>query len=363
MKNIDLDKIKPEFYQKAFTFQHLGYLLTYYFLSNYRKIDFLIIYNETWWRSLIPISTVERTMEEGKRLFSVGFEAYYSGFKNIIEECDKYLNNIPKDENWVPVKEDWVSLQKIIDDLYSYYEKTEFFYADAGYKEENNVPPENMKKVGDIKLDGRQRLNDLLINSLYIYADKTAKKFSLKSDDLKFYNYDEILNLYDTREPVLSETIEERKNSYVLYCKDGEIMPLNKEQKEIVIEKFKEQSVDQVREFKGIIASKGVVKGKARVILANYQDDYKNFQHEVEAMQEGEILVTETTSPEFVPAMKKAAGVITNQGGLGSHAAIVSREFGIPCIVGTERATEILKTGDMIELDAINNKITILEKS
>lgn len=362
MKNINLDEIKPELYQKAFTFQYLGYLLTYYFLSNYRKIDFLIIYNETWWRSLIPVATVGKTMEEGKRLFGENFDEYYSGFKKVIEECDDYLKNIPSEEGWVPKKEDWISLQDIIDKLYFYYEKTEFFYADAGYKEENKISPENMKLVGEIKLDGRQRLNDLLINSLYKYADRLAQSKGLNSDDLKFYNYEEVLNLYDDNQ-VLQEIIEERKKSYVLYCKDGEIIPLDNEQKEIVIENFKEKSIEGVKEFKGITASKGVVEGKVRVILANYQDNYEKFLHEVEAMQEGEILVTETTSPEFVPAMKKAIGVITNQGGLGSHAAIVSREFGIPCIVGTERATEILKTGDLIKLDATGNKVTVLEKS
>ena len=58
------------------------------------------------------------------------------------------------------------------------------------------------------------------------------------------------------------------------------------------------------------------------------------------------------TTPEFVPLMQKAAAIITDQGGILSHAAIVSRELGKPCITGTENATSLLKDGDMVEVDA-----------
>ncbi len=67
--------------------------------------------------------------------------------------------------------------------------------------------------------------------------------------------------------------------------------------------------------------------------------------------KEGEILVTEMTAPDWVPAMRKAAGIITNGGGMTAHAAIVSRELGVPCVVGTKGATEVLKTGQEVSMD------------
>ena len=73
---------------------------------------------------------------------------------------------------------------------------------------------------------------------------------------------------------------------------------------------------------------------------------------EIPKMQKGEILVASMTRPEYVPAMKKAVAIVTDEGGLMSHAAIVSRELGIPCIVGTKIATSTLKTGDIVEVDA-----------
>jgi pyruvate,water dikinase len=70
-------------------------------------------------------------------------------------------------------------------------------------------------------------------------------------------------------------------------------------------------------------------------------------------MKEGNILVTTMTTPDFVPLMQKAAAIVTDIGGLLSHAAIVSREMKKPCIIGTHVATKILKDGNIVEVDAI----------
>jgi len=66
------------------------------------------------------------------------------------------------------------------------------------------------------------------------------------------------------------------------------------------------------------------------------------------------------TSPDFMPVIKKCSAIVTNLGGITSHAAIISREFGIPCIVGTKNATEILNTGDMVEVDADKGIVRII---
>jgi pyruvate,water dikinase len=68
------------------------------------------------------------------------------------------------------------------------------------------------------------------------------------------------------------------------------------------------------------------------------------------------------TRPEFVPLMKKASAIVTAEGGITCHAAIVSRELGIPCVIGTKNATKVLKTGDEIEVDAEKGIVKILSK-
>lgn len=116
--------------------------------------------------------------------------------------------------------------------------------------------------------------------------------------------------------------------------------------------------------IRGLPASPGLASGVVHVI-----DDPKD----INEFKEGEILVTLMTSPDWVPAMKKATAIVTNSGGMTCHAAIVSREMQIPCIVGTKSqnvaATEVLKTGDVVTVDAKNGIVymgkveSILKKS
>ena len=97
--------------------------------------------------------------------------------------------------------------------------------------------------------------------------------------------------------------------------------------------------------LKGLGASPGVATGTVRIIPS---------PKEINKVLQGDILVTDMTTPDFVPAMKRAAAVVTNSGGTTAHAAIVSRELGIPCIVGTQKATEVLKDGELVTVDAVH---------
>ncbi|MBI2852793.1 MAG: phosphoenolpyruvate synthase [Chloroflexi bacterium] len=98
----------------------------------------------------------------------------------------------------------------------------------------------------------------------------------------------------------------------------------------------------------GASASPGLASGTVKVIAD---------PSEIDKVKEGDILVTVMTTPDFVPAMKRAVAIVTNRGGRTSHAAIVSRELGIPCVVGAERATVILKTGQVITVDGSHGKV------
>jgi len=97
------------------------------------------------------------------------------------------------------------------------------------------------------------------------------------------------------------------------------------------------------QEIKGTIAQTGVVRGPAKVVMK---------VSELGKVKKGDILVTYMTAPHFLPAMKLAAGFVTDEGGLTCHAAIVAREMKKPCIIGTKIATKVLKDGDLVEVDA-----------
>lgn len=100
---------------------------------------------------------------------------------------------------------------------------------------------------------------------------------------------------------------------------------------------------------RGLPASPGVVVGTAKVALT--------VEEAAKLINKGDILVTKMTDPDWVPYMKIAAAIITDEGGMTAHAAIVSRELGIPCIVGAKNATKVLKTGMEVTVDATHGVV------
>jgi len=94
--------------------------------------------------------------------------------------------------------------------------------------------------------------------------------------------------------------------------------------------------------LKGLGASPGIASGRVKVIFS---------EKEISKVEEGDILVTTMTTPDMVPAMKRAAAIVTDEGGMTCHAAIVSRELGVPAVVGTKKATKVLKDGMVITVD------------
>lgn len=105
------------------------------------------------------------------------------------------------------------------------------------------------------------------------------------------------------------------------------------------------------RELTGATAQPGLVRGRA-VILHTQQD--------VANVKEGDIIVSVMTNVNYLPAARLAAGIVTDEGGITCHAAIMARELGKPCLIGTKLATQLIKTGDKLELNATDGIVNIL---
>lgn len=110
-----------------------------------------------------------------------------------------------------------------------------------------------------------------------------------------------------------------------------------------------EQDSSQV--VKGMVAFKGKVQGIAKIVKT---------VEELDKVKDGDILVTQMTFPSFIMAMKRAAGFVTDEGGITCHAAIVAREMKKPCIIGTKNATMVLKDGDRVEVDSVTGQVIVL---
>lgn len=140
----------------------------------------------------------------------------------------------------------------------------------------------------------------------------------------------------------LKKEIAARTKYCVYYAEKG----INKiyygaEARKLEAATFRESA--EVSELAGQSACLGKACGTVKIV---------NTVSDMKKMKLGEILVSIATNPDIVPAMKKAAAIVTEQGGITSHAAIVSRELGIPCVIGTKIATKVFKDGDLVEVDA-----------
>lgn len=108
------------------------------------------------------------------------------------------------------------------------------------------------------------------------------------------------------------------------------------------------EAVEEKELLRGLGAGPGRASGGVRVLLSPDRDN--NFKR-------GDVLVAEMTSPDWVPLMKKASAIVTDGGGMTCHAAIVSREMGLPCIVGTRTATKVLKNGELVTVDGTHGVV------
>jgi phosphohistidine swiveling domain-containing protein len=114
----------------------------------------------------------------------------------------------------------------------------------------------------------------------------------------------------------------------------------------------KKTQLEALTDIKGTIAQPGKVRGRVVVV---------NKVSETIKVKPGNILVTYMTSPDFLPAMKKAVAFVTDEGGLTCHAAIIAREMKKPCVIGTKIATRVLKDGDLVEVDADKGVVRIIK--
>jgi len=212
----------------------------------------------------------------------------------------------------------------------------------------------------------RYRLKHVWSGAEYLCLNllkELSKRIGIDFEDfIKCYLFKDIYNFLEKDTKLNTQQISDRKHCLLIhYLNKKTHYYFGKEAKNLkhTLLFNQEQQIDKITsDIKGSIANKGVVRGLARVVNVK---DLNQFIKDSKAFQRGEILVTTMTSPVMVPIIEKAAGIITDEGGITSHAAVVSREFKIPCIVGTHGASSIIKTGDMVKLDADQGVVKIVK--
>ena len=138
-------------------------------------------------------------------------------------------------------------------------------------------------------------------------------------------------------------------NNHFIYDKK-----IIKKYRELYKRRFETDLTALDKKIIGTSAFKGKIYGKTKVILSK-----KDFSK----MRKGNIVVANSTTPDYLPVIKMASAIVSDTGGFLCHAAIVSRELKIPCVVGTETATKIIRDGDLVEVDANKGIIKIIKKA
>lgn len=200
--------------------------------------------------------------------------------------------------------------------------------------------------------DQRKDLDFKLNHHYAAIIRELEQRYQIPYQNLKYLFTDE-LALLDEKPKQLHQITQERlANVFMFYYCDGKRTILTSRQRDALLEELAAQN-QQTKILQGMVASRGsqeIYTGIAK-IARTPQESAK--------IQAGDFLVATMTTPDFIMAMNKAAGFITDEGGVTCHAAIIAREMNKPCIIGTRQATKILHDGDLIQLDTKNGTVLL----
>ena len=257
-----------------------------------------------------------------------------------------------------------VSLAVVVQKMVDADKSGVIFSKDPSYKNENTII-EAVWGLGEGIVSGQVTPDRYIVNESKIIEQKTADKkiaftrnasggkeiVKLKEEISKR----KVLNDYEIKkltEYALKLEEHYQKPQDIEFAIEGENIyivqtrPITTIQGRIDKDSSKELEGEVILE--GLAASPGIASGKIKIVEE---------MSDLSKIKKGDILVTKMTNPDMVVTMQRSSAIITDEGGLTAHAAIVSREMGIPCIVGTQEATTLLKDGETITIDGYNGKI------
>lgn len=258
-------------------------------------------------------------------------------------------------------KFEWIKSNYNIVDLYTREDVLSEIKSDIHLFQPKEVPESSYKHfvIGlQIGIYLRNRAKELAQQIWFAYeklAKQLAADLSLSREDFLQLGYREVeASLREGMLTVSMKEIGQRRKGFILGVFEGKELLITGTAVDELFDFFNPRSFNEVQEISGTIACKGMVQGVVKVVMT---------MATISKLQEGDILVTSMTTPDFVVAMKKAGAIVTDEGGLSCHAAIVSRELRKPCIIGTRIAAKVLKDGDVVEVDADLGAVKILKKA
>jgi phosphoenolpyruvate synthase/pyruvate phosphate dikinase len=229
---------------------------------------------------------------------------------------------------------------KDIDHLVEILNETHVYVGAIKVAGDASVNEETFKRI----LELRKKTEKVYFNLegfLQKIASQISSKESIPKEEAMALSYNEIKNYFKEHNLPPLERLQKRNTHTYLYITPFGFTEIEEKDAKDILDEIHKESNSKI--LKGQTAFKGKVTGHCKVI--------RDFTINID-FPKGAILVTGMTDPRFVPIMEKASAIITDAGGMLCHAAIVSREMKIPCVVGTRVATSAIKTGDLVEVNA-----------
>ncbi|MBI4022334.1 MAG: hypothetical protein HY372_03165 [Candidatus Andersenbacteria bacterium] len=192
---------------------------------------------------------------------------------------------------------------------------------------------------------------------------EAARRLQLDPQQLFYYYLPADIEGALTEGMVLpAEEIARRDDYTLLYLREGTMTiehgaAARDRGKQLLAETLEELNTGTLT---GQVAFRGQVTGTARLVTLA---DFAALEAAAAVFHDGDIMVTQMTQPNMVPLARRASAIVTDEGGITSHAAIISREFKIPCIVGTKLATKVIRDGDFVEFDAERGMVTVRQRA
>ncbi len=191
------------------------------------------------------------------------------------------------------------------------------------------------------------------VYKMHAVLEEIAKSIGMTKDDVEFMLPQEVMSAL-LEKKIEKETIKKRTEFCVYYLDKTTERVLVGRQALRLAKLVERKKIQGVTELKGQTGCIGIGKGHVKLIFR---------PSDMSKMNYGDVLVSIATDPDIVPAMKKASAIVTEQGGVTSHAAIVARELGIPCVIGTKIATQVLQDDDIVEVDATKAVVTVVSRN
>lgn len=339
----------------SFWVQGVSVFVTDVHVDVYKNLEALFIIDSGLFKQYFTHSAHKRALDRGVDFYADGdrFDSYR---KELVLHCDTFRTFFEED-----VKEKQSLSKTTLQTFLNYtiklckdYTWMNFEHTDKAFLQQDTNPTikAHLAQAAQYKDLAREYMNKVLFESDG-YTNTVfrilGKQFAISPHILENLMQKEILDLYENKMPD-REAVVDRQKAFVINF-DRSVVSEGNAAEEILRE-FRTKAINSTVAT-GKTASLGSVTGPVKVINVDYTN-ISLLHTEIDKMNYGDILIAETTAPELILACKKAAAIVTDVGGMLSHAAIVSREFGIPCIVGTENATQIFKDGDMVEVLATN---------